>query len=113
MRWYFNFDNSEGMALHAYAMPGYPASHACIRLLESDAMWLFDWGESRHLAPDGVRVKEPGTPVFIVGAYEFGAPPPWQSVAWWSRTVRLPPSLPASNTNCVRAAPESALILQE
>lgn len=27
MRWYFNFGNREGLAFHAYSLPGYPASH--------------------------------------------------------------------------------------
>jgi hypothetical protein len=112
MRWYFNFNNREGRALHAYAMPGYPASHACIRLLERDAVWLFGWGDSWRLAPDGMRVTEPGTPVFIVGEYEFGALPPWRSIAWWSKAVGLP-SLPASNADAAHVAPASALILQE
>jgi len=112
MRWYFNFNNREGMALHAYAMPGYPASHACIRLLERDAMWLFGWGESWRLAADGVRATDPGTPLFIVGEYEFAAPPPWHSVAWRSQAIGLP-SLPASNADAAHGAPPSALILQE
>jgi hypothetical protein len=112
MRWYFNIGNREGMALHAYSMPGYPASHACIRLLERDAMWLYGWGEVWHLTPDGVRVTEPGTPVFIVGEYEFGAAPPWRSVAWWSKAVGLP-SLPDSRTDAAHVTPASALILHE
>ena len=44
MRWCFNFVNREGLAFHAYALPGYPASHGYIRLLERDAQWLFEWG---------------------------------------------------------------------
>jgi hypothetical protein len=43
MRWYFNFGNREGLAFHEYSLPGYPASHGCIRLLERDARWLFGW----------------------------------------------------------------------
>ena len=80
MRWYFNFGNREGLAFHAYPLPGYPASHGCIRLLERDAQWLFEWGQTWLLDPSGTRVLTPGTPVFIVGRYDFDAPPPWRSL---------------------------------
>ena len=33
---------------------------------------------------------KPGTPVFIVGAYNFEAAPPWRSLIWLSRQVELP-----------------------
>jgi hypothetical protein len=77
MRWYFNFDNRDGLAFHAYSLPGHPASHGCIRLLERDARWLFDWGR-------------PGTPVLIVGEYDFDALPPWRSLSWLAHPVPLP-----------------------
>jgi hypothetical protein len=90
MRWYFNFGNREGLAFHAYPLPGYPASHGCIRLLERDAQWLFEWGQTWELDATATRVLTPGTPVFIVGRYDFDAPPPWRSLTWLSRTVELP-----------------------
>jgi hypothetical protein len=89
MQWYFNFDSRDGLALHAYTLPGYPASHGCIRLLERDAQWLFEWGEA-WLVDARAGVVAPGTPVFVVGAYEFEAPPPWRSLAWLSQEVQLP-----------------------
>ena len=73
MKWYFNFQNTEGRALHALEMPGYPASHSCIRMLERDAMWLYGWGEPWKLDPTGVTVVEYGTPVFLVGQYDFNS----------------------------------------
>ncbi|MBM5811976.1 MAG: L,D-transpeptidase [Gammaproteobacteria bacterium] len=79
MPWYWNFDNQRGLALHQFTLPGHPASHACIRLLERDARWLFDWGEGWQLDPTGRTVLRPGTPVFVVGEYDFDAPPPWRS----------------------------------
>lgn len=94
MRWYFNFDNARGLSLHAYTLPGRPASHGCIRLLERDARWVFDWGESWSLSRDGRRVLESGTPLWIVGRYDFGSPPPWRSLGWLVTPVELPP-LPA------------------
>lgn len=30
----------KGFALHGYAMPGYPASHGCVRTYVDDALWL-------------------------------------------------------------------------
>lgn len=90
MRWYFNFGNREGLAFHAYSLPGYPASHGCIRLLDRDAQWLYEWGAS-WAVDSQMRLLAPGTPVFIVGAYDFGAPAPWRSNDWLSREVELPP----------------------
>ncbi len=80
MRWCFNYRNAAGAALHAYALPGYPASHGCIRLLDRDARWLFEWGEPWKLDPGGTRILQSGTPLSIVGAYDFDAAPPWRSL---------------------------------
>ena len=91
MRWYFNFGNREGLALHAYALPGYPASHGCIRLLERDAQWLFEWGQPWLLDASATQVLKQGTPVLIVGNYDFDAAPPWRSLTWLSQQVELPP----------------------
>ena len=90
MRWYFNFGNREGLAFHAYSLPGSPASHDCIRLLDRDAQWLFEWGETWVLDPSATRVMKPGTPVLIVGAYDFDAAPPWRSLMWLSQPLELP-----------------------
>jgi hypothetical protein len=90
MHWYFNFGSREGLALHAYSLSGYPDSHGCIRLLERDAQWLFEWGQTWMLDPSGTRVLTPGTPVFIVGQYNFDVAPPWRSLRWLSSEVELP-----------------------
>ena len=90
MEWYFNFENERGLAFHQYELPGRPASHACIRLLRRDAIWLYEWGEGWKLTPDERTVVEFGTPVLVLGAYNFGAPPPWTDLAWWSTPVSLP-----------------------
>ncbi|OFW13985.1 MAG: hypothetical protein A3F70_08695 [Acidobacteria bacterium RIFCSPLOWO2_12_FULL_67_14] len=89
MQWYFNFDNVRGLALHAQALPGYPASHACIRLLERDANWVHGWGTGWTLGGNG-RIAEPGTHLLIVGQYAFAAPPPWQSPEHLALGVELP-----------------------
>jgi hypothetical protein len=91
MRWYFNFGNREGLAFHEYALPGAPASHGCIRLLQRDAEWLFHWGEEWVLDATGTRVLSPGTPVLIIGSYDFTAPPTWRSQEWLAQPVLLPP----------------------
>jgi hypothetical protein len=78
MKWYFNFDNAAGHALHQYTLPGRPASHACIRLLERDAIWIHNWGES-------------GTPLLVLGQYDFSSPPPWRSLEHLAHGVDLPP----------------------
>jgi hypothetical protein len=78
MKWYFNFDNRQGLSFHRYALPGLPASHGCIRLLERDAAWVYDWGRGWTLGTDG-DLLAPGTPVLIVGSYAFQAAPPWRS----------------------------------
>lgn len=90
MRWYFNFGNRDGLAFHAYALPGLPASHGCIRLLERDAQWLYEWGAPWTLDSTSTRVRRAGTPVLIVGRYDFDAAPPWRSLTWLSRAIELP-----------------------
>jgi lipoprotein-anchoring transpeptidase ErfK/SrfK len=92
MPWYFNFHNQRGLAFHEYALPGYPASHACVRLLERDAKWLFEWGEVWKLDEPGWQVIDSGTPVWIIGQYDFDAPPPWRSLEWLARKITLPAS---------------------
>ncbi|MBI5014985.1 MAG: L,D-transpeptidase [Deltaproteobacteria bacterium] len=90
MRWYFNFENKLGLSFHQFALPGRPASHACVRLLERDARWLFAWGEGWTPGPRGWTVLEPGTPVLIVGDYDFGGPPPWLSPEGAGTGIELP-----------------------
>ncbi|HET6459935.1 MAG TPA: L,D-transpeptidase [Syntrophales bacterium] len=90
MPWYFGFDNKHGLSLHQYDLPGYPASHECIRLLESDARWLYDWGEEWQLDKKGWKVLKPGTPLFICGSYDHASQPPWRSLEWLAHGIRLP-----------------------
>ena len=90
MPWYFNFENREGLSLHAYTLPGYPASHSCIRLLERDARWLYDWGEPWELGERLWEVRQYGTPLLILGQYDFHHPAPWHALDWWARGVQLP-----------------------
>lgn len=79
--WYVNFINSSGVSFHQFDLPGYPASHACVRLLEADAKWIFEWADSWVLADRGRRVEIYGTPVVVFDDYAFDQPPPWLRLA--------------------------------
>jgi hypothetical protein len=76
--WYVNFENRRGLSTHQYALPGYPASHACVRLLEADARWLYGWVDQWRVAPDGDTVLEEGTPFLLFDEYAFGQRRPWK-----------------------------------
>lgn len=90
LSWYFNFHNERGLSFHQYQLPGYPASHACLRLLERDARWLYHWGESWQLEEDGVTIARTGTPVIIIGQFNWKEPSPWLSEEVEDRNVTLP-----------------------
>ncbi len=76
--WYFNFDNRAGRSFHQYQLPGLPASHGCVRLLERDAQWLYDWGKEWNLDERGWEITNYGTPVVIVGEFPHEETPPWR-----------------------------------
>lgn len=75
MWWVFNFHQARGIHIHQFAMPtGGPQSHGCVRLLEPDAMFIYDWADTwKTPSGDGEgsimasRVIEPGTTVLVVG----------------------------------------------
>lgn len=77
LKWYFNLENFRGVSFHQYELPGYPASHACVRLLEEDAHWIYYWAEQWILTKDGEFVIAYGTPVIIFGEYDFKDVKPW------------------------------------
>lgn len=79
--WYVNFINASGVSFHQFALPGYPASHACVRLLEADAQWIYAWAETWVLADRGRRIEVYGTPVLVFGEYDFDKPGPWTRLA--------------------------------
>lgn len=81
MPYYFNFMNFEGVGVHQYSMPGYPASHACVRLRKEDAVAIYDWAEQWELTPDGQTVIKNGTPFMVLGDYAFDKPVPWLDLA--------------------------------
>jgi len=76
LRWNFNIANTQGIGWHQYDMPGYPSSHSCLRLLEKDARYLYNWADQWILdEKDNLIVN--GTPIIIFGNYDFDAPRPW------------------------------------
>jgi len=85
LKWYFNFVNSRGVSFHQFELPGYAASHACVRLLERDAMWLYTWGDQWKLSKDGREVIQQGSPVVVLGDYGHDRPAPWISLDWWQK----------------------------
>lgn len=78
--WYFNLDNFGGISFHQYELPGYPASHSCVRLLEVDGTWIYNWADQWILSPDGYKRLAYGTPVIIFGDYAYGKKPPWKQL---------------------------------
>lgn len=79
LKWYFNFLSARGISFHEFDLPGYPASHACVRLLAHDAEWLYGWAEQWRVSVDGQTILAYGTPVLVFGEYDFEAlRPPWR-----------------------------------
>ena len=91
LNWYFNFHNARGLAFHEFDLPGVPMSHACVRLLSRDATWVYQWGDGWTLDAKG-RIQTNGTPVVILGSYDFASPAPW--VTNRAIQVTLPTVLP-------------------
>ncbi len=76
LKWNFNIENRQGIGWHQYELPGYPASHSCLRLLENDAKWMYDWA-AEWILKDTNTVIARGTPVIVYGDYDFDNRPPW------------------------------------
>ncbi|MEM0963888.1 MAG: L,D-transpeptidase [Bacteroidota bacterium] len=75
MYWVMNLHEQRGIHMHQYALPtSGPASHGCIRLLEADAKWLYEWTDTwdvenqrEHISSAGGRITDQGTMVLIIG----------------------------------------------
>ncbi len=88
MPWYFNISNRGGIGMHQYDLPGYPASHSCVRLFKKDAFWIFNWADTWILNADETIIEKKGTPVVIFGTYDYESTPPWKA-AVTNKTVLL------------------------
>ena len=89
LRWVFNFENQSGCSFHVYDLPGRPASHSCVRLLDEDAQWIYHWADQWVLTGDEAIILRHGTPVVIFGEYDFDAPPPWNRLPETPEADRL------------------------
>lgn len=81
MPFYFNFMNYEGIGTHEYTLPGYPASHGCVRLRNEDAVFIYNWAKQWELNRNEQTVLQNGTPFMVFGDYNFEAPKPWLDLA--------------------------------
>ena len=91
LEWYVNLDNFQGVSLHKYELPGHPASHSCVRLLEPDAIWMYAWAEQWRLGDRRVILRE-GTPVVVFGAWAWSARSPWKRLPEDPQATTLTPA---------------------
>ena len=85
MYWVFNFHHTRGIHVHQYPFPtGGPASHGCVRLIDADAKWIYQWAEpwkttEGHIGPWSAqgRILEQGTTVLVLGTEPEGVPRPF------------------------------------
>ena len=57
---YFSVQYNGDYFTHEQSLPGYAASHGCVRMLKEDAAWKFDWievGDSITIVPSVVDVR--------------------------------------------------------
>lgn len=89
LRWNFNIANKLGVGWHQYELPGYPASHSCLRLQEKDARYLYEWAD-QWILKDEENVLAKGTPVIVFGKYDFDAPKPWLQLVANPKALNIP-----------------------
>lgn len=86
MRWVLNFHAARGIHIHQYSMPtGGPTSHGCVRLIDADAKWIYDWAETWETTRGDTgpesgmgQLLEPGTTVIVLGDDPEGDPQPFE-----------------------------------
>ena len=101
MYWVMNLHEQRGIHMHQYALPtSGPASHGCIRMLEPDAKWLFEWvdtwnveNQREHISSVGGTITDQGTMVIIIGEDISEPPQPFLHRPSYPaiRMVHLPP----------------------
>lgn len=79
MPYYFNFMNHEGIGTHQYALPGYPASHGCVRMYMDDAKDIYNWASMWELNKG--KISKNGTPFIVYGEYDYNSDKPWYNLA--------------------------------
>ena len=98
MYWVMNIHLERGVHFHQYAMPsGGPTSHGCIRSVDADARWVYDWGESwttasgrNDFASIGTRIVKPGTTVLVLGDDPQDIPHPFMNRRRYPVLMRVP-----------------------
>jgi len=91
----WNFHRLTGSAFHQFSMPGFPASHMCIRQFREDAEWLFNWGEGPKRDSTGKIIPMSGTPVIIIDFYDFiNRPKKWLELESNQQKIDYLPSDP-------------------
>lgn len=77
-----NFHRYAGSAFHQFTMPGYAASHSCVRQFEDDAEWLYNWGKTAKYDSNSSPIPFTGTPVIIIDVFDYTRPKtgPWLSI---------------------------------
>lgn len=88
--WYFNISNFEGIGMHEYALPGYPASHGCVRMYGDDANWVYHWADQWIIEDSKIAVY--GTPVVIFGEYPYELGKPWFKLAEDNEYTKISPA---------------------
>lgn len=78
MPYYFNFMNDEGIGTHQYSLPGFPASHGCVRMKLEDAKFIYNWAEMWKLEKG--KIHKNGTPFLVFGKYDYSAGKPWYNL---------------------------------
>lgn len=90
MPYYFNFMNFEGIGTHEYILPGYPASHGCVRMYWEDAKFIYDWASMWELESD--VILQNGTPFMVIGEYDYKDIQPWFKLAENNKFNELNPA---------------------
>lgn len=99
MWWVFNFHVARGIHIHQFAMPtGGPTSHGCVRLIDDDAMWVYNWADSwrttagNDVGSENGQLLEQGTTVLVIGEDPGAKPQPflWRKRIPVLKMVELP-----------------------
>lgn len=85
MHWVMNIHDRRGIHLHQYSMPtGGPTSHGCVRLVDGDARWLYQWTNTWHTTSDSTgaasrrgKLLRQGTMVLVLGDEPATEPRPF------------------------------------
>ncbi|MFC4263109.1 L,D-transpeptidase [Ferruginibacter yonginensis] len=87
LKWNFNIANKLGVGFHEYALPGYPASHSCMRLKAADAQYFYYWADQWKVVDNAIVAY--GTPVIVFGEYPFGQARPWLALVQNSDALKI------------------------